>query len=162
MLLNGACLFSLVLDGLQAPSTQNASKSTGPGAYRDQVCQECYHLSPVSPAASRSWHFVVLPRHELRHRCPLLIDFFLGSAPRPRRGCSSWLYLALLAPALCWGCVKVRVLWARSSLRPYGLWPPGSLPHPTSAHLSPFPHCCNGGWKVLFRAGMLRGCTPES
>ena len=94
-------------------------------------CQ-CLVVLPLYPAcaASRSWHFVVLPRLELRHRCPLFIDFFLGSDPRPRRGCSSWLYLALLAPALCWGCVKVRVLWAWSSLRPYGPWPPGSLPQP--------------------------------
>ena len=34
-----------------------------------------------------------------------------------------FLALTLLAPALCWGCVKVRarVLWAWSYLRPYGL-----------------------------------------
>ena len=43
MLLNGARLFSWVLDGLQAPSTQNASKSTGPDRSRYQVYQECYH-----------------------------------------------------------------------------------------------------------------------
>ena len=35
--------------------------------------------------------FVCVPRLELRRRCPFFIGFFLGSDPRPRRGCSSWL-----------------------------------------------------------------------
>ena len=42
------------------------------------------------------------------------------------------------------------------------LWPPGFVPHITSADLNYFPACYDVGWKVVFRACMLRSCTPES
>ena len=42
MVLDGARWFSLVLDGLQARSTQNTSKAPGLGRSRDQVSHECY------------------------------------------------------------------------------------------------------------------------
>ena len=139
-------------------------------------------LSPVSPAASRSWHSVICAPHSgwfwgfgvgafvFLLVCGALASVVLPPTPEPflvslftlhvpciclcaqaRTSSSppppvlhrlrSWVrpsaparvqFLALLAPALCWGCVKVRVrvLWAWFCLRPYGLWPPGpgSLP----------------------------------